>query len=474
MVLDGLVFDEWLQDSWLVLAENYACCLDAFGRIFAADLIPSVDNIAIADRVLTTSAFDNYGLTLYTTDGISKTYEVDPNTPGWENSRDAIDKIYTSVTIGTNKNDISKRVVKYKLNSKGHITSLQLLNAIKGDADFRAATRSVGAVRMNENTKVIDAIAYVDHYQQISDLSIAGVNNFVDNQRYVVYGYGTRFSDGAYPFVLVTAGEGKYTEDTRIAVLASDPGLSYINQEDGVPVVMYTMDLLTADQDTPENFTAKNAILMMDGEQIDFETLKKGDLVVYALNANGQIKDMDVIFKADSYAVSGGYNTLASQLLTAGDHSDMLCLPTGTAKWTTEWKPVNSSDTPAQIVIGPIVEKTSNAFSIGKIANGTIENYTGPYTNLGKIETEDGGILTISINGGTRVYGYDYGAPSRSSLFIGTTGDLLKCAFSRSELLEDQTVIPWNNLDKVNGVPAGMNIAIAKVVNGVRKMYLSI
>lgn len=151
-----------------------------------------------------------------------------------------------------------------------------------------------------------------------SDLSIAGVNNFVDNQRYVVYGYGTRFSDGAYPFVLVTAGEGKYTEDTRIAVLASDPGLSYINQEDGVPVVMYTMDLLTADQDTPENFTAKNAILMMDGEQIDFETLKKGDLVVYALNANGQIKDMDVIFKADSYAVSGGYNTLASQLLTAG------------------------------------------------------------------------------------------------------------------------------------------------------------
>lgn len=135
---------------------------------------------------------------------------------------------------------------------------------------------------------------------------------------------------------------------------------------------------------------------------------------------------------------------------------------------TTAWKPLNFYDTPAQIVIGPIVEKTSNAFSIGKIVNGTIGNYTGPYTNLWRTEREDGGILNIATNSGTRVYGYDYGAPSRSSLFIGTTGDLLKCNFARSELLEGQTVIPWNNLhSQVDGVPAGMNIAIAKVVNGV-------
>lgn len=447
-----------ISDFSLVLSNEYTAYLDVFGRIFDMEITANSAKIAIADKVVTSSTYDNYGLTLYTLDGVSKTYEVDAKTSGWEGSSDAIKKIYNGTTIdNSNKKDINDRVVEYKINSKGYITSLKLLSGTKADGDFRSNTTAVGAVRMSDATKVIDAIDYVDRDQKVADLKVAAPSNFVDDTRYVVYGYGTKFSDGTYPFVLVTVGEGKYTEDTRMAVLTSSANQTVVDGEE-----LDSLTMFVPGEDNEQTIAiSDNAILSKGSSSIEASALSKGDLVIYTLDANNQIKDLDVIFKGDNFITTSGYKTLKDAMLVVGDHKDLLTVPTGTTKWTDEWKPANSSDTPAQIVIGPIVEKANSSFSIGKVATGTFGEYTGPYTSIGKTEGEDGGIYNIGTNGDTAVYKFDYSAPSRTNLTVGAVGDLIKSDFAKSEMLEDQTVIPWNNID------GNMNVAIAKVVNGV-------
>ncbi len=456
-------FNAQISDFSLTLSNEYTAYLDTFGRIFDIEVLANSAKIAIADKVVTSSTYDNYGLTLYTTDGTSKTYEVDSKTSGWESSTKAIANVYNGSSIdNSDKKDINNRVVEYKINSKGNITSLKLLSGTKADGDFRTNTTAVGSVRMSDATKVIDAIDYVDRDQKVADLKVASVNNFVNDTRYVVYGYGTKFSDGTYPFVLVTLGEGKYTEDTRMAVLTASANPTVIDGEELDALTLF----IPGEDDEQTIAISDDAILAMGGSNIEAETLAKGDLVIYTLDANNQIKDLDVVFKGDSYVTTSGYKALVTEMLKDGDHNSLLSLPSGTTKWTKEWKPANSSDTPAQIVIGPIVEKTSSTFSIGKVINGTIDSYTGPYTDIGKTEDEDGGIYNISTTGDTAVYKFDYTAPSRSNLTVGAVGDLQKSEFAKSEMLNDQTVIPWNSLEQANGVPAGMNVAIAKVVNG--------
>ena len=468
-------FENVLSDFGLVLANEYTAYLDVNGRIFDMEITANSAKIAIVDRVVTSSTYDNYGLTLYTSDGTSKTYEVDSKTTGWGSSQDAIKNVYKAQDDGnfvidnSKKQDVWNRVVEYKVNSRGYITSLSLLSGTEGNGDFRSGTTAVGGVRMSDATIVIDAINYIDRGNKVADLKVATASNFVDDTAYVVYGYGTKFSDGTFPFVLVTEGEGKYTEDTRIAVLTSSA--SQVVTEDGDTLDSLSMFTPESALENTENQEVSYAISDDAVLSVAVNTLSKGDLVVYTLDADNQIMDLDVVFKGDTYVQSNAYEDLVKEMLTEGDHSDLLTLPTGTTKWTKEWKPVNSSDTPAQIVIGPIVEKTGSTFSIGKVAiadeANAIEGYKGPYTNIGAVEDEKGGIINVSTTGDTAVYKYSYTANSRNNLTVGATGDIMKSEVSNSQMLKDRTIIPWNNLVDEEGVVINMNVAIAKIVNGV-------
>lgn len=122
---------------------------------------------------------------------------------------------------------------------------------------------------MSDATKVIDAIDYVDRDQKVADLKVASVNNFVNDTRYVVYGYGTKFSDGTYPFVLVTLGEGKYTEDTRMAVLTASANPTVIDGEELDALTLF----IPGEDDEQTIAISDDAILAMGGSNIEAETL---------------------------------------------------------------------------------------------------------------------------------------------------------------------------------------------------------
>ncbi len=468
-------FNSVIDDDFkLVLANEYTAYLDVNGRIFDMELSVNAMKIAIVDRVVTSSTYDNYGLTLYTSDGTSKTYEVDSKTTDWGSSQDAIKQVYKAQADGSfvidnnNKQDVWNRVVEYKVNSRGYITSLNLMSGNRAEGEFKPNTTAVGSIRMSDSTQVIDAINYVTRGNKVADLKVASSSNFVEDSNYVVYGYGDKFNDGTYPFVLVTSGDGKYTENTRFAVVTGTPGQTVT--DDGEE--LYSLTMITPE--TAANGTGEqevsypisdDAFLVYGTEEgkenyIEATDLSKGDLVVYTLDANEQIMDLDVIFKGDEYIQSSKYDTLIDDIMTAGNHSDMLTLPTGTTKWTLNWK--EDSDTPAQFVIGPVVEKSGSTFTIGQIKDGKVDGteYDGPYTDMNDPDCW----INVSVDNNTAVYRYSYTANSRNNLAGASTGDIMKCNFTNSQMLSDRTIIPWNTI--LAEEDTEMYIAIAKVVDG--------
>ncbi len=440
-------FDDLIDDLGLILSRRYTAYLDVSGKIFDMDQIPNVEQYAIADGIDTSGSYDNYGLTLYFADGTWETFNVTPNINGWETPEAAMKQIYSaelkdSETTGpARKRSCSNRVFEFRLDSNGNIKELVRREGVVADSRFKAATNSVGCVYMNADTAVINTDAYYPE-EHIEDLKSGNTDFFVNNTDYTVYGFCEKNIDGTYPMVIIeeTGPESPSpaADNTRLAVLTSYAAVAWDNGR-----VVYTLTMLTKGE--KQSFTlSENAVLKM-GDKVYF--LDKNDVVVYTLNAKGEIETLDTIFEGE---LSYDWAKFQSEMQKPGDHSNLLLLPSNKPAWTTEWLPAH--DMSVQIAIGPVIHKSDNSFSIGKVYEDK-SVCSGPYTDLNRSETQDGGILHIGLNDDTAVYVYDYSYSSQANLFAGTNDDILRSTFTKNN-----NIIMWEW-----GV---MNIAIAKVVDG--------
>ena len=478
----------------LTLADEYKLYLDAFGRIYDYETNVSAAKLAVFDKYTKSSADDYYRATLYTTEGVTKSYEVD-NTKVTVDGKTgaALDaylelKLYqdlnTNGSIDTaerttaNKTPIEDRVVSYKVNSSGRITSLEFESGNdSGLTAYKERSQAIGSVKIGDATKIIDATTYNDEDQQTSYLALASVSQLIDDIDYQAFGFGDKFSNGTYPMVLIVKGESAYTEDTRFAVVMEMPGQGDENGE-----TIYTIEALYQGVKTTLKTLDEGDLDVygLTGTKIDVTTLKKGDVIVFQSDANDFIKQIDVVFEGNKYVGDYTTNTIAN-LLVVGNNSGKIGIPAdvgtyepGKYKWTTKWVPDDKSEQTVQLVLGPIVEKKNGYFTIGQIANettgiaykdaqGNDQTYTGLYTNIDNDEKTTDGVLTIDITSETKVAVYDYYNAEKARLQEGTTGDIVATIVGDSNYLGNKNIIPW---DLIKGADSSINFAFAKVVDG--------
>lgn len=479
----------------LKLADEYVVYLDAFGRIYTYETSVSSAKLAILDRYTKSSADDYYRATLYTSDGSSGSYEVN-NTrvsidgkTGAELDKYLLTKIYDAGDNGivedsertnANKLPIQDRVVSYKINSSGIITSLTFETGKGGPASYNSNTNAVGSVRMSESSKIIDATEYNDQDQQTSYLAMASLSDFIDDVEYEAYGYGERFSDNTYPLVLVVKGEGAYTEETRFAVISDDmPGQG--SNEDGDYIYTFKAFYEGAEVDISTVDEADLEVKNIDDSTLDPKALRKGDVIVFQ-GGTDNVKQIDVVFRGSQYIGDYETNTVA-KLLKVGDSSGLIGIPAdvgtsdGLSKWTTNWK--TNSDQNVQLVAGPIVEKNSGYFTIGKVATAAFDKdgnvvedpktdaddvvYNGLYTDRYGDSTDEDGVLEVSFADNVTVVSYDYYYSEKARLSTGTSGNIVASTIGNSQYLgDDQNIVPWDTL-KADGAP--INFAFAMLVD---------
>lgn len=476
------------KSSSMTLSNEYKLYLDYFGRIYDIDTVTSSVKLAVVDRVVTSSSYDSgFGAVLYFPDGTAKTLEIDATKTG-TTQKALTAKIYKGGVIdNSDKVLIQNRVAEYKLDNAGKkIIKLdfQAIAQSAIDSEYRVRTNAIGAVKMNSSTQIIDAQDYNDKTTpSYSDLKVGSLaTTFKDGVNYTVYNFGTKNnSDGTYPLVIVTAGEGKYTKDTHFAVVSSAPRKTSDGSKEG-----YTVELLYNGEQ--KDFFVTDDANVNDKVITDDFTVdtKKGDIVVFDVNASQEITDIVTIFSPDAtISIGSKYETTAEKFLAASVSGSAFKfnLPT---KWLTGWS-ANTSDR-ASIVSGVILGKQSGYFTLGQIKDGKT------YLDLqaGKYKKDDlnnvGGVIDYTITDNTKVSVFDY-TKSRSAdqYYAGGAADIVSTVVSDAYKYDEKSysykfdgeatetyegeAVDWNGTlsgeTKKNYQLIEMNFAFAKVVDGV-------
>lgn len=486
----GFVKDYTEMTGSLAMGSEYTFYLDRFGRIFKYEILASSAKLAIIDRYYSSNSYDNMVGQFYFGDGTQKIIEVDAARVGMDESEIEALVYYNGSGKNTEKTPIENRVVEYKISSSTNkIISMDFLNPIDADdtkadyeepstSEYRARTNAIGGVKMNDATKIINATQYYTEWQKgntasYSDLSIASLSSFADGVGYAAFGFGTKNSDGTFPFVVVTIGEGAYTEDTRFAVATKSLNTKTNDAGD-------EGYLLTAlyDGTVQEFFVSDDAIV--NGRAITDSysgLIEKGDVVVFQYGTSNNIDTIDTIFSASSIALGDDYDTTVSKSLTP-KFGDLISLPTDAKYWTKAWDPTNS-DLTTSLVYGVITDKQEGYFQLAQVADGTIGDYEGLYTALdveaargdGIDSSTNGGYIDISITGDTKVYAFDYSVSRKDDqLYAGVPSDIIRTSIPTSQILtvDGLEYIPWEKTIDGEKVMSSNQIyfAFAKVVDG--------
>lgn len=461
-------FADYISDEF-VLSEGdlHTVYFDAFGRIYDAQYILSAERYGIVEKVIPAedSALDEsdgyYSLVIYNAAGDVETYPVDITkvSGNWKWLSDVVTMVYNDDVIDNeNKQPIQNRVVEFWTNQDGEITKIESRTpkATAEENKFRPLTGAIGSVRLSENTCVVDATLYTTT-MQVFDLNITSYEVFAEDIEYTAYAFGSKYSDDSYVYVIVTDANVSHTSDTPLAILSRD---IYEVTSDGQTT--YAIEALISDgDDETELLLASNVVVNVLGTNVtDFSSaLSKGDVVFYTQNPSGQIQKIDVLFQGSAYMQDDDLSAMKEDAF-----SNNIQLYTPVDSWTTSFNTWTSKS--VQLVFGPIVDKYISSISIGKIADATVGDYTGPITNRNH-EADDSetnaGILEVGLDSAAKVYRYSAPAPSRNNLEKGAKSDLVRYGFSATDLLEYGTIIPWNQLNPYTEA----TFVLAKIVNGV-------
>ena len=404
VTIDGYEYDFIDKDIFddIKLGSEYKLRLDLFERIYDVEELASSTNYAIVLKTITSGNWDNIGLRMYLSNGTIKNYELS-------------DKAAEGITNLGNaaKEDLVNRVVSYSVNSAGKIKTIDFKDGKEKTADFDERNSKIGNIILNNNTVVIDA----SEYKTSADLDIASVNTLVNDVEYTVYAFGESSKiDNSYPFVLVMNGKGTYTEDTRFAVVTKAPYASI--KEDGEEGNM--IEVLYEGSDDIQTF-------FID-EDTDYDTIDKGNVVVMRAYADGDIKEIKVIYNGE------------------------IAVPT--SKWDTAWN--TSKDMETSLIYGSVVEYNGRKY-LAQIKDG--KTYLDLEPTKDTIESE-GAVLDIVTTQDTLVYVYDKNASKNNQYFVGTEDDIVTTQIDHLINDNEPFTIDW-------GSEAVAVNAFAKVVDGV-------
>lgn len=393
--------DEEMFDA-IKLGSEYKFKLDLFERIYDVEELASSTNYAIVLKTITSSNWDNLGLRMYLSNGTIKNYELS-------------DKAAEGITNLGNaeKEDLVNRVVSYSVNSAGKIKAIDFKDGKEKTADFDKRNSKIGNIILNNSTVVIDA----SEYKTSADLDIASVNALVNDVEYTVYAFGEVSKiDNSYPFVLVMNGKGTYTENTRFAVVTKAPYASI--KEDGEEGNM--IEVLYEGSNDIQTF-------FID-EDTDYDTIDKGNVIVMSACADGDIKEIKVIYNGE------------------------IAVPT--SKWDTAWN--TSKDMETSLIYGSVVEYNGRKY-LAQIKDG--KTYLDLEPTKDAIESE-GAVLDIVTTQDTLVYVYDKNASKNNQYFVGTEDDIVTTQIDHLINDNEPFAIDW-------GSEAAAVNAFAKVVDGV-------
>jgi hypothetical protein len=374
---------------------------------------------------------------LFFTDGTTKNYEFATAVKDEDGKTVDVNELYD--TLGTKnpaKGDLKDRVVKYAVNTQGKISKITLLEAATNKtSDFDKKNSKIGNVIMNSTTTIIDAA----DYKLPADLTTATVDTLIDDVEYEVYAYGTpSTTDNAYPFVLIVAGKGAYTEDTALAVVTKDIYPSI--KDDGEEGQM--LEVLFEGSDEIQN-------LFVDEDATGNLDAVAGDVVVLQKNADGDVKEVITVFHNADFGTEDFVDAL-------GNFAENITLPS--EDWDKAW--ISEKDMETSLVFGPIVERNNRKFLAQVKSNKT---YFDLEATKG-VTTSEGATLDIITTDDTNVYVYDINAPKAERFFVGTTDDIVATQVDHlTDLDGDYYTINWAGADAADQI----NFAFAKVVDGV-------
>ncbi len=476
------------QSSSMILGNEYKLYLDSFGRIYNFDILASSIKFAVADEVVTSPDYDSgFGVTLYFPDGTVNTYEVDANKTGMPLTA-LVSKVYMNGVIdNSQKVAIPDRVVEYKLDSTGTkivMLKFQSISQSSIDVEYRSRTNSLAGIKMSSTAKIIDAREYnAKLTPTYSDLKIGSLDaTFQNGVVYTAYAYGTKLSDGTYPFVIVTASggdptdpdQGEYpTDTTHFAVVSKTLTKEIDGSDEG-----YTATLIYDGESKDYFITDSAEITFSNGtnkiiDDSNYTDINKGDLIIFDKNTNGQIIKIHVVFNGANASLDNStllYRKIADRFIRAGSDGIALSsdkLPIG---WYSGWNVYDSHD-PA-VIAGVIIDKKSNYFTLGQIKN-KITNLDTRADDVKSNEINNiGGVADYAITDETKVSVIDLTeSNARRQFYAGTTADIIPTTVSDAYISinsDEMEYIDWAK--EYDGTSlyqlVEMNFAVAKIVDG--------
>lgn len=517
----------------MVLGYEYTLSLDAFGRIFDVQVLTSAAKYAVLDKYYLRNTGDSYmSAILYTMDGTTKVGEVDVNASAVKSGlnlapsatqaqvEEALLKLVYNDTNNNggidsneqknnNKTAIETRVVEYKVSSStGDITSLKVLPAVYsvpfGSASYKASKQTLGSIKMNDATKIFDAIDYTGNDATYANLAVTSPSALVDDAEYTAYCFGEmNKSDKTYPLVIITYAGGAYSSSTMFAVITQKPGGAITEAGDDV----IKAKALYGGEEVDLYFDSETEGYDKDGSAITCDDsvygLKKGDVIVLTKGANNTVKTFDVIERAANLGITESGTNAAQSLAfmnTAFAQTTLYDFKAGRRatefdNWTGAWtnagtgamsdttvdSSIDNSKEIVRVVYGAVIEASSNGFtlaSLGTASNEALNDYnitfgnpySGVFSDTSAAAGTLGSTIDVDIDGtNTNVYVYDFGVGASSSKRL-TAGGVVSTSCSDYYTANTGTYYPWNfgsnGTDSTTTSKDGVAFALVRMVDG--------
>ncbi len=452
----------------LNVGDSYVLKLNAAGRFVSTDESASSNLTGFVDRVWVDSN-EEQRVKIITADGTVVNY-IPRNDDVYAAAEDLC------YDADNNKYNLEERIVTYKVNSSGNLTSIEAADRVSViTGEYSANTNRIGSTRLSETANVIDIS---EAYQEMgpqnstsyasSDITSSGVSMFEDGATYTVLVANRSNTDSTYRFVLVLDGTTGIMLDSPLAVVVSTGEGTY-----GEDTLAFAK-VVTAGDATNDDGTTD--LYFSDDYSISDINMVKGDVFTYTLDGDGTINNFHKVFDAvdasrydrqmfEDYAVDA--DVAADQ--TDDEWLEYMTVPTVEdgvetflpgidlpAKWHSS---VLNSDKYVRIAFGPIVDRTTNSVDIARIVDSGNDGADRYYTSLDDI-------FTLAYAPDVNVYTIDYSMSSSERIAKGAAGSVLKTNIVSNAQDENDTIY-WNRTDEGGAYYISeINYAFAKMVDG--------
>ncbi len=467
---------------------EYTFYLDSLGRIVKAEELTTAKNFGIIDRVAQDANGDEK-IRIIKADGTRQSYDIKQTI-----ITTAKDIAYSS---GTTLRQVVNRAVSYKVNSNGEVVEVTPLT---GDytsdttvaelvvGDYKESSMKIGGVSLSDATQIIDlseTVTVASDNSSVtepntyiaSDIKAASLASFIDEEEYKILAFDQHPTDKTYRFVVILQGNDVITELTNFAVVDSVKNLEI----EGVPrksIFAYTAD---SKGELVELLISEYCV----GAPTSFN---RGDVVVFALDGNGEIEkfegaidatangsvDADVagkIFALESTPAATAAKMFAlssAELDSDPDSLGAFFVKSGISRWNG-----STGRDYARTGFGIIMDKKGSTVTMAKAVKSTGSDYDSVTKQDGTTEadadandwvTDESHLYDLSIAADANVYVYDFGKRDASMLYAGS---IISTVVPSSEVLVNGTndFYNWTDLATANVVKAP-TYAFYKTVDG--------